>query len=111
MNNVHLIGVLVGDPVFFPAKGDTKQDCLILKLKTTKAATTLSSGKVIPEKSTLHRVVAFGEKGRDLNGVLKHNTLVSVLGELNYSSRQDEFGNTTNSTQILLRSCETLAQF
>lgn len=108
MNHVTLIGTVIGDPAIYEPSQSSKGS-MVFKLETVKPAVTTRDGRTFEARKSWHRVVLFGDYAMRQREQLSNGKTVAVEGEISYRSVVDNFGNTTNSTDILTNFVEVLA--
>lgn len=104
MNHVTLSGRVVGDPRSFDRENSVNKFAVI-KLATTKAGYINQQGQAVPAKELFHRICTFNKRA-EFAMTLQSGDYIIVTGELNYSQRQDEFGQTSFTTEIFATGIE-----
>ena len=104
MNQVVLSGRVIGEPRSFD-KENSVNKFAVVKLATIKAGYINQQGQAVPARELYHRICTFNKRA-EFAMSLHSGDYIIVTGEVNYSQRQDEYGSTTQTTEIFATNIE-----
>ena len=104
VNTVHLIGHLGANPELNTTENETR----VCTLSLATSERWKDANGEIQEKTQWHRVTAWDKLADICSEYLKKGSLIYISGSINYSSYEDDSGNTRHHTEIRAQSMKML---